>query len=52
MSLTTIKEKHHAENPPKKNSIYRLEDPEENEISVNELVQRYLFNPEICFDHS
>jgi hypothetical protein len=44
-----IEEKHHAEDPPKKIQNYRLEDHEGNEISVKELVERYLSNPELCF---
>jgi len=35
--------------PIEENKIYRLEDAEGNEISANELVDKYLFNPETCF---
>jgi hypothetical protein len=35
--------------PIERNKIYRLEDAEGNEISASELVDKYLYNPEICF---
>jgi hypothetical protein len=36
-------------NNPNPNTRYKLVDPEDNEISLNVLIERYLSNPESCF---
>jgi len=43
-------EKHHAKGEVEKNEKYRLEGPDGQEMSLKELVERYLSNPEICFE--
>jgi hypothetical protein len=35
--------------PPEKNKIYKLEDPDGNELTAQQLLDTYLSNPEICF---
>jgi len=49
LSSAIVEEKHHAEDSPKKIKNYTLLDPQGNEITRNELVEKYLPNPEICF---
>jgi hypothetical protein len=45
----SIEENHHAEDTPSKNQVYHLQDHEGKEIAIEQLVERYLSNPELCF---
>ena len=38
-----------AGGPENISDIYRLEDHEGNEITISDLIDRYLSNPELCF---